>query len=519
MFPTADMPGVDLVLPDFTYLLENADRIEGVLLTHGHEDHVGGLSFLLREISVPIRIYSSELTLALARGRIEEAGLLDRVELIAVRDGERRAIGPFDCQFIPVTHSVPHGFATVFFTPQGTIVHSGDFKLDQSPVDGRVTDLALLGEIARQGVRLVLSDSTNAEEAGYTPSESSVGLVMRTLFREHPDKRIIAACFASHLHRIQQIAEAAFDEGRVVAFLGRSMGRNVRLAGELGLLDLPESRVVDITEADRYAPGELCIICTGSQGEPMSALALMAAHENKWVKVSEDDLVVISAHPIPGNEVNVGRVIDGLYRTGAEVVHSGLAPVHVSGHASQEELRFFLNLLRPEHFIPVHGEYRHLVHHGRLARQVGVSDERVLLLTDGDAAVLGPEGIDVERHAAPAGYLYVDGIVGDVGHGVLRDRRVLAAEGMVVVVVTVDVDRGEIVTGPEIVTRGWVYAPEAEDLIDEAIAEVRAAVQLALTENASDFDTLRRHTRTSLARFIKKRTQRRPIIVPVVMEV
>jgi len=519
MFPDADMPGIDLVLPDFTYLRENASRVEGVFLTHAHEDHAGGLAFLLRDVSVPI--YGSELSLAMARHRIEEAGMLDRTELIPVRDGERRQIGPFECQFIPVTHSVPEGFATAFFTPAGTIVHTGDFKIDLTPVDGRRTDLALLGELAKRdgGIRLLLSDSTNAERPGFTPSESTVGAAMRAIFREHPDKRFIVTSFASHLHRVQQVAQAAIAHGRRVAFVGRSMVHNVSMATERGFIDLPTASIIDIEEAARYAPGEVCVICTGSQGEPMSALSLMAAHEHKYVKISDDDLVVISAHAIPGNESNVSRVVDSLHRAGAEVVHERNAPVHVSGHASQEELKFLLNLLTPEWFIPVHGEYRHLVHHAQLARDSGVANDNILVCEDGDVVSLNASGLEVDRRAVPAGYMYVDGIVGDIGHGVLRDRRALSEEGVVVVIVTVDARTGEIVTGPEIVTRGWVYAPEAEDLIEDAIDVVRASVEEAAREGATDFDTMRRHARKSLARFIDERTRRRPIVIPVVMEV
>ncbi len=519
MFPGADMPGVDLVLPDFTYLRDNAERVEGVVLTHAHEDHAGGLAYLLRDVAVPI--YGTKLSLGLARNRIEEAGMLDRTELIPVADGERRRIGPIDLEFVPVTHSVPHALATAYHTPAGTILHTGDFKLDLTPVDGRKTDLALLGEIARRdgGVRLLLSDSTNAERPGFTPSESTVGGEMRALFREHPDRRFIVACFASHLHRVQQVARAALDAGRRVAFVGRSMTQNVSLAREMGLLDVPSDRVVDIEETSRFAPGEVCIVCTGSQGEPLSALSLMAAHEHKWVKVNEDDIVVISAHAIPGNESNVSRVIDSLHRAGAGVVHGGNSPVHVSGHASQEELKFILNLVQPELFVPVHGEYRHLVHHAQLAEDVGVLPENVLVCEDGDVITLDREHVEVEERAVPAGYLYVDGIVGDVGHGVLRDRRSLAEEGVVVVVVTVDATSGEVVTGPEIVTRGWVYAPEAEELIEEAKAAVRSSLAEAASEGATDFDTLRRHARRALGKFINERTRRRPAVIPVIMEV
>jgi ribonuclease J len=519
MFPDADMPGIDLVLPDFTYLRDNADRVEAVILTHAHEDHAGGLAFLLRDISVPI--YGSALSLALARNRIEEAGMLDRTELITVTDGQRLRIGPIDCQFIPVTHSVPEGFAVAYFTPEGTIIHTGDFKLDLTPVDGRHTDLALLGELARRdgGIRLLLSDSTNAERAGFTPSEATVGAAMRALFREHADKRFIIASFASHLHRVEQVAQAAIAHGRKVAFVGRSMLQNVSMARERGFIDLPAYAVIDIEETARYAPGDVCIICTGSQGEPMSALSLMAAHEHKYVKVSEDDVVVISAHAIPGNESNVSRVIDSLYRAGAEVVHDRTSPVHVSGHASQEELKFMLSLLSPEWFVPVHGEYRHLVHHAQLAHEVGVPDDNVIVCEDGDVVTINDDGAEVERRAVPAGYMYVDGIVGDVSRGVLRDRRMLSEEGVVVVIVTVDSKTGEIVTGPEIVTRGWVYAPEAEDLLEDAKQVVRESIAKAAVEGATDFETMRRHCRKSLARFIDERTRRRPAVIPVVMEV
>ena len=519
MFPEVDMPGVDLVLPDFTYLRERPDDIVGAVLTHGHEDHAGGFNFLLRDVSFPI--YGSALSLGMARSRIEEAGLLSRTELIPVADGETRRIGPIEVEFVPVTHSVPHAFAAAYHTPQGTILHTGDFKIDLTPVDGRRTDLARLGEIARRpgGVRLLLSDSTNAERPGSTPSESSVGDALRTLFRDHEGKRLIVASFASHLHRVQQVAEAAIGTGRRVAFVGRSMGKNVSLAREMGLMDLPVDRIIDIEEAGNHPPGEVCVVCTGSQGEPLSALALMASHEHKWVKVDEDDVVVISAHAIPGNESNVSRVIDAFYRAGAQVVHDGNSHVHVSGHASQEELMFMLTLVEPEWFVPVHGEYRHMVNHADLAVRAGVARDRVLVCEDGDAVVLGDDGLEVERQAVPSGYTYVDGIVGDIGHGVLRDRRQLAEEGVVVVFVTVDKHLGDIVSGPEIVTKGWVHATEAEELLEEAREAVRAAVEESLAAGGTDFETVRRNARRALGRFINATTKRRPAVIPVVLEV
>jgi ribonuclease J len=519
MFPDPEMPGVDLVLPDFTYIIENQDRLEGCVLTHAHEDHCGALAYLLRDVSFPI--YGSELCLGMAKNRIEEAGLLARAEFVPVRDGETQRIGPFDIEFLPVAHSVPHGFALAFHTPQGVILHTGDFKLDLTPVDDRRTDLARIGAMgAGEGIRLLLSDSTNAEEDGHTPSERAVGKVLAGLFEAHREKRVIVACFASHVHRVQQVADAAIASGRYVATLGRSMGRNVAYARELGLLHIPEERLVDIEKIAKLPPNEVCVICTGSQGEPMSALALMAADENKWVKVTGGDLVVLSSHAIPGNESNVGKVIDGLCRTGAEVVHSALAPVHASGHAMREELKLLISIARPETFIPVHGEFRHLMHHARLATEMGVPPEGVLLAEDGDVVELTDDGLNFAGEV-PAGYLYVDGIVGDVGRGVLRDRQILAEEGLIVVIVTVDSRTGDVLTGPEIITRGWVYAPEAEKLLDEAREVVLAAIEEPEQADTAvaDFETLKRRARSALGRFVQERTKRRPMIVPVVMEV
>jgi ribonuclease J len=517
MFPELDMLGVDLVLPDFTYLRENAEQVDGAIITHGHEDHMGGLGYLLREMSFPI--YGSELTLGLARNRIEEAGLLERTQLIPVFDGERRRIGPCDVEFIPVTHSVPHGFATAFHTPQGTILHSGDFKLDLTPVDGRLTDLGRIGALASgDGVRLLLSDSTNAEEPGYARSETSIGGVLHELFHQHEGRRIVIACFASHIHRVQQIADAALSFGRKVATLGMSMKKNVRLARDMGLLRIPDHALVDIDDVRDLPPGQVCVISTGSQGEPMSALALMAQRNNRWLEINADDTVILSSHPIPGNEMNVSKVIDGLVRLGAEVVHSGVADVHASGHAKQEELKTLLSIVRPDWFVPVHGEYRHMVAHARLARSMGVvGAEHVLVCTDGDQLVLDDDGLRIDA-AVPAGYLYVDGIIGDVGHGVLRDRRVLAEEGVVVVVVTVDVATGAILTGPEVITRGWVYAPEAEPLLAECSEEVRQAVKESFSEGGTDIEALQKVVRRAAGRFVNESTKRRPMIVPVVME-
>ena len=516
MFPELDMLGIDLVLPDFTWLRENKHRIIGCIASHGHEDHVGGLSYLLREVSFPV--YGSALALGIARNRIEEAGLLDRTELIPVRDGERRMIGPFDVEFIPVTHSVPHGFATAFHTPQGVIMHTGDWKLDLTPVDGRLTDLTRMGSIAyEQGIRLLLGDSTNADSPGHSRSERSVGGVLYDLFHEHEGRRIVIACFASHIHRVQQIADAAVAFGRKVATLGLSMKKNVRLAREMGLLRIPEASLIDIEDIGDLPDGQVCVISTGSQGEPMSALTRMANRENRWLEVGEGDTVILSSHPIPGNEMDVSKVIDGLVRLGVKVVHSGLEDVHATGHAKQEEIKTLLSVTEPQWLVPVHGEYRHMVAHAELGQAMGIPPERTLVCEDGDQITIDDDGVS-KTGQVPAGYLFVDGIVGDVGQGVLRDRRVLAEEGVVVVVVTVAIEDGAILTGPEVITRGWVYEAEAEALLGECADAVRQAVKEAFEDTTPDMEALQRAVRRAAGRFVNDRTKRKPMIVPVVME-
>lgn len=518
MFPDADMLGVDLVLPDFTWLKENADRIEGCIVTHGHEDHHGALSFLLRDLSFPL--IGSALSLALARNRIEEAGLLDRTEMIVVKDRERRTFGPFDCEFIPVTHSVPHGFSTAIHTPQGTIVHSGDWKLDLTPVDGRLTDLAAIGAIAEdEGIRLLLSDSTNADQHGHSRSETTVGKVLYDLFHAHEGRRIITTCFASHIHRVQQVADAAIAFDRVVATLGMSMRKNVRLAREMGLLTIPDSHLRDIEDVRDTDPGKVCVISTGSQGEPMSALAKMAAKESKFIDLDASDTVILSSHPIPGNEMNVSKVIDGLVRLGVQVVHSGIEDVHATGHAKADELKTLLSIAKPEWFIPVHGEFRHLTAHAGLARQMGVKKDKAIVCEDGDRVELSDKGVK-KVGRVPASYLYVDGSgVGDIGHGVLRDRKVLAEEGVVVVILTVDSDSASMLLGPEIITRGWVHASEAEDMLDECRLLITDEVKRALSGGQkSDVEALGRIVRRVTGKFVSDRTRRRPMIVPVVLE-
>ncbi len=525
MFPDPDMHGIDLVLPDFSYLREHANSIVGLVATHGHEDHVGGIQFLLRDEAgigglrdEPLPIYGARLTLGLARNRIEEAGLLGRCDMRPVTDNERIEIGPFGVEFLPVTHSVPHAHAIAVHTDQGVVLHTGDWKLDLTPVDRRRTDLARIGQLtAGRGIRLLMSDSTNAEEAGHAPSETSVGGVLAGLFAEHRDRRIITASFASHLHRIQQIADAAIGAGRKVATLGLSMKKNVRLGIDLGVITIPDSSLIDIEDIDQYEPGEICVISTGSQGEPMSALSLLARGENKFIKLGERDTVILSSHAIPGNESAVNGVIDGLLKRGAEVIHSGVYDVHATGHAQADEIKTYLSLAKPEWYVPIHGEFRHMMANARLGELMGVPRTNVVMCEDGDVIELSDDGL---AHAGrvPAGYVYVDGIIGDVGRGVIRDRRVLGEEGVVVVVVTVDIQTGKVLTGPDIITRGWVYAPEAEDLLDEACDRVADAVESALEKGERDVEALERDVRRAAGKFVNERTKRRPMIVPVVME-
>ena len=516
MFPDTDMLGVDLVLPDFTWLVERAEDIVGCVLTHGHEDHIGGLSYLLREASFPL--FGTELTLGLASGRIEEAGLMKRTELIVVADGERWEIGPFEAEFIPATHSVPQGVATAFHTPQGPILHTGDFKIDLTPVDGRLTNLSRIGALADgDGIRLLLADSTNADQPGHSRSETSVGKVLYNLMHEQEGRRVITACFASHIHRIQQLADAAISFGRVIAPVGRSMKRNITMAREMGLLTIPDTSLIDIEKVDRYEPGQVLVLSTGSQGEPMSALTLLAANENRWLKITPDDTVIFSSHPIPGNENAVTKVIDNLFRLGAEVIHSGLSDVHATGHAKSEELKLYHSIAKPDWFVPVHGEYHHLIAHSRLAQVMGTPEDHILIAEDGDRLILDDNGLR-QVGTVPSEYVYVHGTVGDIGSGVLRDRRILADDGVVAVTVCVDRKKKRLVSGPEIATRGWIHEPEAGDLLAELSARVKAAVEKALLDGA-DIAGLQRAVRRASGGFVANSTRRRPMIVPILLEV
>ena len=519
MFPDSNMAGVDLVLPDFTYLRENADRVIGVVATHGHEDHIGALGFLLSEM--PLKIIGSALTLGLAKNRIEERGVASQAEFVEVKDNERIKVGPFDLEFFPVTHSVPNGFATAFHTPQGVVLHSGDFKLDMTPVDGRLTDLAGLGHMARaDGVRLFLCDSTNAEEAGHSVSETSIGESLRSLFINHAERRIVVACFASHIHRVQQIADAAIAAGRTIATLGRSMNKNVRLAREMGLLQIPDSKLRKIEDVEDIPDEQLCIISTGSQGEPMSALARMATGDSKWLTIKNNDTVILSSHPIPGNESSVSQVIDGLLQRGAEVVHSGIADVHATGHAKADELKILHSITQPEWFVPVHGEYRHMSAHARIGEEMGIDAEKILVCRDGDSLILDDKGLRRDD-PIPAEYIYVDGHVGDLDQSVLTDRKILGQDGFVSVILTVSDEDGHaiLVEPPTVVSRGWVDGEEGEKLRAKASLEIAEAVSKSLEDGVTDHKEISRVARRTLGRYINHTTRLRPMVVPVVVGV
>ena len=517
-FPHAEMPGIDLVLPDFEYVRERFDEVEAIVLTHGHMDHIGALPYLLREFEGdPIPVYGTAFTLALLEGQLEEHQVRDRAEFRQVTPGEAAVAGPFSMRFLRVTHSIPDGMAVVIETPYGSILHTGDFKIDQTPLDGRATDLHALAEEAGRGVHLLMSDSTNAEESGYTDSERSVGPVLQDIIARAP-QLVVVACFSSHIHRIQQVVNAARSDERVVAFLGRSMLQSVEAARELGILHVPDGDVIPIEEVEHRDPSRVVVVCTGSQGEPFSALSLMAAREHKWVKLKEGDSVVLSSSLIPGNEPAIHRVIDGLYRTGADVFHLPAYPVHASGHAAAEELRLMLSLVRPRWFIPIHGERRHLSHHAKIATEVGIAADHVLICEDGDVVEVGEKVHVIER--APAGMTLVDGLgIGDVGEVVLRDRRKLSADGVVVVVVAVDGHHGQVLSGPDIVNRGFVFDETSGDILEEARERVMLSLKDSAEAEVVDRGVLEQNIRRVLGKYFYEVTQRKPVILPVIVEV
>ncbi len=514
MFPEPTMYGVDLILPDFRWLIERRDRVDGIVLTHGHEDHTGALRYLVKDVNVPI--YGSALTLGFARHRLSEAKVAAKCTFIEVADGERRRIGPFEFEFIPVTHSVPSAHALAVRTSVGVVVHSGDFKLDQTPIDNRRTDLARLGAIGDEGVALLLCDSTNAEEPGFTNSERTVGGALRRLFLERPQRRMVVACFASHIHRVQQIIDVAREQGRKVALMGRSMEANVKLARKLHLLHADAADFIDIETVDRYEPGQVCVICTGSQGEPMAALTKLSRGDARFLRVGADDTVILSSHPIPGNEWSVGRVIDDLHRAGTEVIDSSQEPVHASCHARQGELRTFHQLVRPRNFVPVHGEYRHLVHHAELARSMGLANKHILLCEDGDQIEVRADGI---RRAGevPAGLHYIDGSAGDLDERPLEERRMLAEFGVLLLSAGVDVELRRIVQPVRVVARGWFDGETDRQLLAAVTDVVRVAIEEALAEGERDESALNKAAQRAAGRLLGQRFRRQPVLMPAVV--
>jgi ribonuclease J len=513
-FPNEEMLGVDLVLPDFNYVSERADACDGVILTHGHEDHVGALTWFLREVDVPV--YGTPLTLGMARRRLDEFGV--EADLRAVQAPGGIDIGPFRCSFLAVSHSIPDAISVVLDTPHGRILYTSDFKLDPTPVDGRATDLEGFARMGAGGVDLMMSDSTNAERSGRTPSEAVVGDALRAIFAG-AGRRIVVACFASNLHRIQQVCSAAEAVGRRVAFVGRSMIANAEVGLELGHLVVAGDTLIDADDIDAYPPHETVILCTGSQGEPLSALSLIAAGEHKSVRVSHGDTVILSASPIPGNEAAVHRVINSLYRAGADVYHSETSEVHVSGHAAADELAELVEIVRPRHLVPVHGEYRQLALHRKIAERAGVPPERIVLVEDGDVLELS-DGELRRAERIPGGVVLVDGLgVGDVGPVVLRDRRLLAQDGFLLCVVTIDARTGEVLAGPDLISRGFVHVDESRDLLDEAAERVAKAVARLEPDAATEWGAIKKACRRSLGEFIWGATHRRPMILPVIMEV
>ena len=509
------MLGIDLVIPDISYLIENQDKLKGIFLTHGHEDHIGALPYVMKQIDCPV--YGTALTLGILEGRLKENGVSSENCRI-IKPGDKITAGAFKLDFIRVNHSIPDAIAIAINTPIGTIIHTGDFKIDHTPVDGQVTEFNKFAEYGDRGVLALLADSTNAERPGFTPSEKMVGKTFDDEFR-YAKNRIIVATFSSNVHRIQQVIDAALKYDRKVAVIGRSMVNVVNIAKELGYLKAPEGEIIDIDETHNYTPDKIVIITTGSQGEPMSALTRMAMNDHKKVDIMPGDTVIISATPIPGNEKLVSRTIDHLYKLGADVIYEKSNGVHVSGHASQEEIKLMHNLVRPKFFVPVHGEFRHLIKHANLAQSLGMPKENIVIAENGSVIELTKNSIGINGKV-PAGKVLVDGLgVGDVGNIVLRDRRQLSQDGIMIVVVTIDKENCHVVSGPDIVSRGFVYVREAEGLMDEAKDKVQLALEKCEENGVSEWSAIKSTVRDSLGRFLYERTRRRPMILPIIMEI
>lgn len=516
-FPRDDMFGIDLVLPDVSWLRERADDVLAFLVTHGHEDHYGALPFVLRQINRPV--YASRLTLAFAKSKLDEHGLIKSVNLHEVAEGSRLDLGPFRVSFVAASHSVPDALSVVLDTDLGAVVFTGDYKFDHTPIDGRITDVNTLAQLGQRGVLILLADSTNAESAGSTASESVVGQAFHQIFAE-AEGRVIMACFASHIHRVQQAVRIAHLHGRKFAVSGRSMQKNVNIARNLGYLDVPEGAMIKLSDIDQYRPEELLILSTGSQGEPLSALSRMAWDDHPQVGLREGDTVVISAKPIPGNEVSVMETINRLLKAGARVIYGEDSGVHVSGHASRDDMRMMLNLLRPQYLVPVHGEYRHQHIHAELAREAGIGDERIFILENGDVLEVRADDAEVVDRV-PSGMVFVDGFeLGGEEGLVLRDRRQLAEDGILIAVVTIDAQSGAAVAAPELVARGFLHDDEREqEVLEKAGAALRNLLETLGAEHVTGHRLIKEDIKETLSDLVYRETRQRPLVMPVVVEV
>ncbi|WP_027084363.1 ribonuclease J [Cohnella panacarvi] len=517
-FPEEEMLGIDVVIPDITYLMENRDKVRGILLTHGHEDHIGGLPYIMKQLNVPI--YGTKLTLGLVENKLKEAGLLGDTKRILINEATELQLGSIKASFFRTNHSIPDSVGVCLDTPEGIVVHTGDFKFDHTPVNEQYADLQRMAGIGSRGVLALLSDSTNAERAGFTPSESNIGKEFEEIFRSSK-QRVVVATFASNVHRIQQVINAAVETRRKMTVIGRSMVNVVTIASELGYLNIPEGMLIEPEEVNKLPADRVVILSTGSQGEPMSALTRMARSTHRKVDILPGDTVVIAATPIPGNERYVGRTVDELMRLGAHVIYGpgSISGVHVSGHGSQEELKLMLNLIRPQYFIPIHGEYRMLRHHGLLGEAVGIPKENIFLIDNGDTVEF-QNGTARKAGKIPSGNVLIDGLgVGDVGNIVLRDRKLLSQDGILVVVVTLSKQDGAIMSGPDIISRGFVYVRESEGLLEEANRIVTGTLQKLMNDNVNEWASLKTNVKDALGRFLYEQTRRRPMILPIIMEV
>ncbi len=516
-FPEPDMLGVDLVIPDFTYVEENADKIKGIFITHGHEDHIGGLAYLLKRVNIPV--YGTRLTIGLIENKLSEHKILDIAKLNVIKPKDKIKLGCFEVEAIHVNHSIPDALALAISTPAGLILQTGDFKIDTTPIDGDVIDLARIAKLGEKGVLCLLSDSTNAQRPGFTASEKTVGESFERLFQKADGKRLIVATFASNIHRVQQIIDVAKSVGRKVALSGRSLENVVETASKLGYLNVPEGILVSIDMVSRYPDDKLVIITTGSQGEPMSALYRMAFSEHRRVEIGSGDYVIISATPIPGNEKTVGKVVDELLKRGAEVVYEKMYDVHVSGHACQEELKLIMSLAKPKFFIPVHGEQKHLRKHAQLAESMGIASGNIFIADNGRQVELTKRKMTALENV-PAGKVFVDGYgVGDVGNAVIRERKRLAEDGLIIISAVIEKETGLLISGPDIVSRGFVYVRDSEQLIAEAKLVAQIAIDECVYEGRIDWGTIRNRIRDDISHLLYERTKRSPMVLPIVTAV